>query len=456
MEKCGYMLYRKIERRVREHFESDNGKVLLVSGARQVGKSFIIRHVGSSMFRNFIEINLIADYEGNRLFESVRTVTDFYFILSTVAGDRMGDASDTVVFLDEIQQYPHLLTLLKFLREDNRFRYVASGSLLGVTLRTTTSVPLGSIDIVQMYPLDFEEFLIANGFAPDAISHMRDIFIRNEELPEQLHQRVMDLYRRYLLVGGLPEAVNAFIETHNIVAVRRIQTEIHALYGIDAAKYDSAHRLNIKRIYELVPSNLENKKKRLVFKDIENKNSSRSVDYAEDLEYLVSSGIALEVKAISNPRFPLIESEAKNLLKLYLNDVGLLSNILYRNNVNAVLTDQSSVNLGSLYECAVACQLAANGHRLFYYDNKTYGEVDYLVDDYESLSVVPIEVKSGKDYKRHIALSRFVSTPDYHIHRGYVLSNVNRVECVGSIVYAPVYCSMFFSSEGSGESEIII
>jgi len=449
------MLFRKVEQAINDHLVGDSDKVLVVSGARQIGKSYIIRHVGRRLFRNFVEINLIEDADGAALFRDVKTTDDFYFALGIVAGDRIGDASDTLVFLDEIQQYPHLLTMLKFLRQEGRYKYVASGSLLGITLRKSTSIPLGSISILRMYPLDFEEFLIANGVGRDAIARMRDCFDAMESLSESAHDRVLSLFRRYLLVGGMPDAVNVYLATRNIVKVREIQRDIHSLYAVDAAKYDDEHRLKIGRIYNLVPSNLENKKKRLVYKDIEGKTGKRADDYVEEIDYLVSSGITLEVKAISNPLFPLKESEHKNLMKLYLNDVGLLTAILYRNNVNAVLNDESSVNLGSVYECVVATELAAHDRELYYYDNRTRGEVDYLIDDFDTLSVVPLEVKSGKDYKRHSAMSRFVSVPDYNIRRGYVLSNSRIVETDGKICYIPVYFSMFLGTSAV-DREILI
>ena len=449
------MLYRKIEAAIYQHLSGKSDKVLIVSGARQIGKSFIIRHVGSKLYKNFVEINLINDFDGPKVFENVKTPDDFYFALGIVAGQHLGDASDTLVFLDEIQKYPHLLTMLKFLREERRYRYVASGSLLGVTLKRTTSIPIGSISILKMFPLDFEEFLIANGIGADAIKSIRQHFDARESLSQGIHDKIMSLFKRYLLVGGMPEAVNVYLESRNIVKVRAIQREIHDLYVLDASQYDGEHRLKIERIYNLVPSNMENKKKRLVYKDIENSKGKQARDYEEEIEYLISSGITLEVKAVSNPKFPLTESEHKNLLKLYLNDVGLLTDVLYRTNVTAVLNDEASVNLGSVYECVVATELAAHDNNLFYYDNRNHGEVDYLIDDYKSLSVMPIEVKSGKDYKRHSALSRFVSTPDYHIHQGYVLSNSRDVEIEGKIIYMPIYYCMFLQGTLSDE-EILI
>ena len=417
------MLYRKMEALIEAHLTSDSQKILLIDGARQVGKTYLIRYVGQKLFENFIEINLVEDSLGDQLFAETRTVEDLYLQISMLAGERMKQKENTLIFLDEIQAYPHLLTLLKFLSQDGKFTFIASGSLLGVTLSQTTSIPMGSIRKVRMFPLDFEEFLYANGMSRMAVSAMRKKFEKREALDEATHNKMMDFFRKYLLVGGLPDAVNSYLSDHNIQLVREIQREIHDYYAADASKYDEEKKLKIRRIYDLIPSNMENKKKRVVAKRIEGKKGKRFGDYQDEFDYLVSAGIALNVRAISTPVFPLLESSGKNLLKLYLNDVGILTGLLYGNNIRAVLSDQTSVNLGSVYESVVASELIAHGYQLFYYDNRTKGEVDYLIDDYESLSAVPIEVKSGKDYTVHSALNTFVQNEDYHIKKAFVVSN---------------------------------
>ena len=264
-----------------------------------------------------------------------------------------------------------------------------------------------------------------------------------ESLDASMHDKMMDLFRKYLLVGGMPDAVNAYIADKNIVTVREIQAELHDYYAADASKYDAERKLKIRRIYDMIPSNLENKKKRVVAQNIENKKGKAFRDYEDEFEYLISAGIALQVQAISNPVFPLIESSGKNLLKLYLNDVGILSGILYGHNIRAILDDQKSINLGSLYESVVASELAAHGHKLFYYDNRSKGEVDYLIDDYDTLSVVPIEVKSGKDYTVHSALNHFVQNDSYQIQKAFVLSNTREVKTNGKVTYLPIYYVMF-------------
>ena len=448
------MLYRKMEALIEAHLTSDSQKILLIDGARQVGKTYLIRYVGQKLFENFIEINLVEDSLGDRLFAETRTVEDLYLQISMLAGERMKQKENTLIFLDEIQAYPHLLTLLKFLSQDGKFTFIASGSLLGVTLSQTTSIPMGSIRKVRMFPLDFEEFLYANGMSRMAVSAMRKKFEKREALDEATHNKMMDFFRKYLLVGGLPDAVNSYLSDHTIQLVREIQREIHDYYAADASKYDEEKKLKIRRIYDLIPSNMENKKKRVVAKRIEGKKGKCFGEYQDEFDYLVSAGIALNVRAISTPVFPLLESSGKNLLKLYLNDVGILTGLLYGNNIRAVLSDQTSVNLGSVYESVVASELIAHGYQLFYYDNRTKGEVDYLIDDYESLSAVPIEVKSGKDYTVHSALNTFVQNEDYHIKKAFVVSNERKVTTQGKVTYLPIYDIMFFQNAPADEKDL--
>ena len=441
------MLYRKITSYIEDYLKSDTDKILILEGARQIGKSFSIREAGTRLYPNYVEINFVEDDEGDQLFKNIHKKEDFYLTLSMVAGDRLSGRDDTLVFLDEIQHYPQYLTMLKFLREDGRYRYIASGSLLGITLQDTTSIPVGSIIRKEMFQLDFEEFLMANGFGTEAIAMLRHSYENRQSLTEEHHNRMLDLFRRYLLVGGMPDAVNAYLDTHNIVRVRDVQDNIRSMYADDASKYEKEHskKLLIRRIYEMVPSQMENKKKRIVAQDIRGKEGDRFAQYQEEFEYLVSSGISLAVHAISNPHFPLSESLQKNLLKLYLNDVGMLSGMLYHNNIRPILDDVRSINLGSVYESVVAQELRAHGHKLFYYDNRKQGEVDYLVDDYTAMSAHPIEVKSGKDYTVHCALNNLLKNPDYNIQAATVISNEREIRQDGKITYMPVYLVMFMA-----------
>lgn len=443
------MLYRKIRSYIEEYLKSDEDKILLIEGARQIGKSYIIRDVGTGLYGNYVEINFVVDDEGEKIFKNVHTTEEFYLKLSMVAGTRLDQYKNTLVFIDEIQHYPQFLTMLKFLREEHKYRFISSGSLLGITLKGTVSVPVGSVILKKMYQLDFEEFLIANDFGKDAIDYLRKSFENKQSLSQEVHDKVLGLFKRYLLVGGMPDAVNEYLATHNIVKVRETQEAIRVLYGIDASRYEegAAKKLHIRRIYDMIPSQMENKKKRIVAKDIQNRKGDRFSNYIEEFEYLINSGISIASNAISNPKYPLAESQQKNLLKLYMNDVGMLSSQLYQYNVQPILNDIPSVNLGSVYESAVAQELKAHYNKLFYYDNKQKGEVDFIVDDSRTMSVLPIEVKSGRDYTLHSALDNLMAVPDYNIVSSIVLSNEREIKSKGNINYYPIYYVMFMENK---------
>ena len=449
------MLERKFTQFLEHFLMEETNKILLVNGARQIGKSYLIRYVGKRLFPHFVEINLKEDKEGDQVFADVHTTQDLYIRLSNYYSEPLGDKMDTLVFLDEIQSYPHLMTMLKFLNQESRYRFIASGSQLGVALSQTPSVPLGSVTIEQMYPLDFEEFLWATGISKEWIENIRDFFIHEKPLDERTHHLLLKRFQYYLLVGGLPEAINQYLADRNMARVRQTHRDIHNLYRIDASQYDKEHKLKIRNIYDLIPSNLENKKKRIVYKNIEGKKGKTFSDYADEFEYLTNSGVALEVTAISNPRFPLVESEQKRLVKLYLNDVGLLTHLLYGLNVNAVLQDIKSINLGTVYESVIAQELSAHGFKLYYYDNKKKGEVDFLIDDQEDLKALPLEIKSGKDYTEHSALTKFLETPDYGIDRAIVFSNEREIFMKKGVTYLPIYYCMFLQNDHRDESVIL-
>lgn len=435
------MFYRKIEERINRYYVDKNAKILVIDGARQIGKSFIIRETGKKFFKHFVEINLKDDSEGDKLFESVRRTEDFYLQVSALYGNNLGDVSDTMIFLDEIQVYPHLLTMLKPLRADARYRYICSGSLLGITLQHTF-IPMGSMDEVKMFPMDFEEFLLANSVGKDVISYLRKCFVDQTPPSEGIHKTILGLFKRYLLSGGLPDSVKAFVEAKNVYTMRENQALTYKYYSDDAAKYDKEHSLKIRRIYNYLPSYMENKVKRIQFKKIEDAPKASMGRYQDEFDYLLSSGCVLGAKAISNPVFPLCESASKNLIKLYYNDVGLLTNLLYKNNIDAVLNKDSGVNLGSVYETACAMELFAHGHDLYYFDSKKVGEVDFLINDYENTSILPIEIKSGNDQNNFRAIPKLVKEP-YNLQKGYIFGNENGISSKSNLVTFPIYMIMF-------------
>ena len=435
-------MYRKISKYIEDYLTHDYNKILCIDGARQVGKTYIIRELCKKYFKNFIELNMSNDKIGDKIFANVGTINEFYIQVSALAGEKMDTKENTIIFIDEIQEYPQLLTLLKPLNDDDKYRYICSGSSLGISLSNTTLIPMGSIVEKKMYPMDFEEFLLANSFGEIALNYLKECFI-NKKSPElSIHNKVLNLFKMYLIVGGMPEAIKIFVESKNIFRVKEAQQNIQNYYGADASKYDKEHKLKIKRIYDIVPSNIENKVKRIQYKKIENIDDVRYTKYIDEFDYLISSGIVLDTKAITEPKFPLIQSSSKNLIKLYMNDVGIFTNVLYQTNINAVLEDKG-VNLGAVYETVVAQELICHNHKLYYYDRKKIGEVDYLIDDYNNLSVVPIEVKSGKDYMNFKALTKIIDEPNYKINYGYVLNNDSEIKQIDKIIYMPIYFIMF-------------
>lgn len=435
------MFYRKIEEKINDYYLDKDAKILVIDGARQIGKSFIIRETGKRFFKHFIEINLKNDWEGNRFFENIRTIEDFYLQVSALYGNDLGNVSNTMIFLDEIQSYPHLLTMLKPLKADARYRYICSGSLLGITLQHTF-IPMGSIDEVKMFPMDFEEFLLANNVGKDVISYLRNCFVERIPPAEGIHKTILGLFKRYLLSGGLPDSVKAFVEAKNVYEMRENQTLTYRYYSDDAAKYDKEHSLKIRPIYDYLPSYMENKVKRIQFNKIEGASKASMGRYQDEFDYLISSGCVLDAKAVSNPVFPLCQSTSKNLIKLYYNDVGLLTNILYKNNIDALLNKDRGVNLGSVYETVCAMELSAHGHELYYFDSKKVGEVDFLLNDYENTSILPIEIKSGNDQNNFRAIPKLVKEP-YNLRQGYIFGNENIIEEKSNLITFPIYMIMF-------------
>lgn len=437
------MFRRKIERTLRENFENKNAQILIIDGARQIGKSFIVREIASHFFSNYIEIDLKSDYEGDQLFKGIKSTKSFYLLLGSLYGQKLGSNEDTIVFLDEIQYYPELITLLKDLKKEGRYRYVASGSLLGVTLKHVF-IPMGSIREVRMFHMDFEEFLWANGVNEETVQYLKACFENKQIVEESIHKRILSLFKDYLIAGGLPDAVTEYVLNRNVYRTREVQSQTYSYYRDDCFKYDLEHKLKISKVYDMLLSNMENKVKRITFKKIEGKANSNLEKYEEEFDYLVASGVVNQTRAVANPHFPLNESSSKGLVKLYYNDVGILTNLLYRTNIQAVLGVDLGINLGSVYETVCAMELSAHGHELFYFDSKKVGEVDFMINDYDSLSILPIEIKSGNDQNNFRAIPKLVDpSGHYRLPNGYVFGNRNLFETKDHLTILPIYLIMF-------------
>ena len=430
------MLYRKISTILEDHLLNHPDKITIVEGPPKVGKTTLIQEVGQRLFKNFI----VLDMAEGRSFQKVPSPNDFYLQLSAVARDNLHKKEDTLVVLDNIQACSEVISLLKPLQEEKRYTYICAASYLPDDLLTEDISH--SIHLLHMHPLNFEEFLLANGVNQFALNSLKKSFLAREPLSEPLHTKMLDLFKKYLLVGGFPAAVDCFVKEKNIWRIREIHKKIYKEYLVAADFYDSASSEKARCIYEMLPGCLNRKKKRIFIKNIEGKIGKTYSDYKREFAFLSGSGLVVPVGCLAEPRAPLLLSQKKSLLKLYFNDVGLLSFLFYDKDIRSVLDDMRSVQLGALYENAVAVELASHGRSLYYYDDRHNGEADFLVEDEDSSFFLPIQVRSGKDYSEYSALS-YLCKEAAAAKKGIVLSNERLVREKGNICYLPVYYCMF-------------
>jgi hypothetical protein len=442
------MLSRKIESVLQHFLEDEKKKALLITGARQVGKTYSIREFGHKSFRSFVEINFLENTAAKELFENAKTSKDLLLRLSLVAdGDLI--PGDTLIFLDEVQECKEIVTAIKFLVEEGSYRYILSGSLLGVELKDIRSVPVGYMDIVEMYPLDFEEFMLANKVASRIVEVLREDFEKKIPVDPVIHEKMMELFRLYLIVGGMPAAVEQYLETNNLREVLRIQQSIIALYKKDIAKYDPDNKLYIEDIFDLIPSELNAKNKRFILKNL-NENF-RFSKFSNSFLWLKEAGVALPTFCVDEPVSPLLLSKSRNLFKLFMADVGLLASTYMDDIQIKILNHEKDINFGSVYENVAAQELKAHGFDLYYFNSKKQGELDFLVE--HQGSILPIEIKSGKDYTKHAALSNVMTNPDYNIPEAYVFHNGN-VSRSEKVTYYPIYMLMFVQKAKTQEDMV--
>ena len=435
------MLERKISHYI-EHFYEVNRGALLLAGARQIGKTYSIRKFAKEHFKSFIEINFVETPEAIEIFSTAQNSNDILLRLSVLT-DKPLIKDDTIIFFDEVQLCPEIVTAIKFLVDDGRYRYILSGSLLGVELNNLRSTPVGYMAIKDMYPLDLEEFMWAVGVNKDIIATLKSAWENKQAVDDFVHRKMMEIFRLYLIVGGMPDAVNAYKENNNLQDVIEKQREIIRLYHKDISQYDIARQLNIKEVFDLIPSELNSKNKRFFIKDLNTK--ARMEKYKDEFLWLKDAGVAIPVYNIEEPKSPLKLASSRSLFKLFSNDVGLLA-CQYSDGIQLkILTGDDVINHGSIFENVVAQELHAHGFNdLYYYNSKKMGEVDFVVE--LNGEVCPIEVKSGKDYARHRALNNILNCKDYTIPQAIVLCNDN-YSIKDKVSYMPIYMVMFINKE---------
>ncbi len=440
------MLFRKVKKDI-EEWLSNSKDALLVTGARQVGKSYIIRETLKENNIDFVEFNFIKQTSLIDIFNSTikEDASNFIMALSVAAKRELN--STTVIFFDEIQECKEIVTIIKFLVERGVYRYILSGSLLGVELVNLRSAPVGYLTTIDMYPMDLEEFYIANGLSSSVFEMLKDSFEKVEAVDPFIHNALIDAFYKYLIVGGMPEAVQTFVETGDIEKVKKIHNKIYREYLKDFTKYEKEKKLKLINTYNLIPSELNMKNKRYIFNNL---NEELHFDrYENSFNWLIDAGVALPVYNVTEYMIPLEASKKSNLFKLFLSDVGLLTTYYGSATILKLLEKGKDINCGAMFENAVAQELKAHGFKLYYFNNKKHGEVDFLVE-YKS-ELLMIEIKSGKDYQIHSALSYFLSVNSFN--KAFVFSNYN-VNKKGNIIYLPIYMIMFLYNDFEIEKKV--
>lgn len=434
------MIRRDAEKQINDWI--DNGKdALLITGARQIGKTYLIRNCLKEKNIPYIELNFIENSEYIELFSKSFSSKDIIMRLSLIGGEKLIPGK-TVIFLDEVQECKELITAIKFLVEDGSFKYILSGSLLGIELSDLKSAPVGYMSIFDMYPLSFKEFIKALGVSNEIIDILKQSYKNRTEVDTFIHNKLIDLFNLYLIVGGMPEAVSIYIETSNLEKVSKVHEKIIRLYKQDFSKYEVNNKLKLKEIYDAMPSQLDQKNKRFRLNILGDK---MNYDRAENsFIWLKDAGVAIPVYNLNEPKLPFILNENRSLFKLFFSDVGLLTSQYSLQTKMAILNKEQSINNGSLFENAVAQELLSKGFKLYYFNSKKQGELDFLIElDGE---VLPIEVKSGKDYKKHSALNNVMNDLNYDIPEAYIL-NQNNIEIKDKLIYLPIYMLMFIEND---------
>ena len=434
------MLKRKISDYLESYFTPNRREALLITGARQVGKSYAIREFGKSHYSSFIEINLLEDSIARTSISKASNSKDLLLRITAIASQPLIKGK-TLIFFDEVQVVPEIVTAIKFLVEEGSYQYVLSGSLLGIGLKRISSMPVGYLTVKEMYPLNLEEFYRACGISDNIFSVLEEAFKAEREIDSIIHRKLMELFRLYLIVGGMPAVVQTYLDTNDIKKVVNKQREILSMYVEDISQYDINNKLYIKDIFNLIPAELNNPNKRFILKNLnENAKFSRLED---SFIWIREAGVAIGVYNIEEPKLPLELAKLRNLFKLFSNDVGLLA-CQYADGIQLrILNNDIDINYGSVYENAVAEELYSHGLKLYYFNSKKQGELDFVIKIDDKL--LPIEVKSGKNYLRHNALKNVIENKDYEIEKAYVLYNEN-IKRVGNIVYLPIYLMMFIKN----------
>lgn len=426
-------MYRKDSAVIGEWIRNSN-KALLVTGARQIGKTWLIRdEIDKSGYTRF-EVNFIDQPDMIEYLNAQMSAEEFLIKLKMIMPENC-KLHETIVFFDEIQKCPEIVTKIKFLVDEGSFKYVMSGSLLGVELKGIASAPVGYLTVLRMFPMDFEEFMIANEVSQTTLDMLKEKFDTTTPVDEFIHQKLLQMFFIYLIVGGMPDAVKTYIASKDIREVDKVQRDIVTLYREDFSQYElEDKKLKLKSIYDIIPAELNKQNKKFVFTMLDKE--LKFDRYENSFLWLKDAGVALPVYNVDAPVVPLMASKSSNVFRLFSSDIGLLTSAYPAETKIELINKNGDVNNGAHFENAVAQQLVANGFEPYFCKKNKIGELDFVIE--MGGKVVAIKVKSGKTYKSHKALNNFLNVEDYHIEQAYIFS-VGNVEAEGAVKYLPIY-----------------
>ena len=416
-------------------------KPLILKGARQIGKTYIIQEFCKNEFENYIYINLMDNPQIVDLFEQTIPTEEKFTKMQWILNKNI-DLEKTIIFFDEIQLSEKLISNLKYFCEsDKPFKIICAGSLLGVKInRFHSSFPVGKVKMEYMYPMDFEEYIRANGVQDSTIELLKTCYSEHSEVPEVVHQTMLKLFYTYIVVGGMPAVVQIYVNTHDIGKVVALQREILELYRLDIGKYaEGSDKIKIRAIFDSIPAQLNSKNRRFILNKIDDK--GRMNRYENAFLWLSDAGVALPSYNIEEPQPPLRLNEKRNLFKLFMGDTGLLCAACMENIQFALLNGNMEVNMGSILENVFAQIIKSNGFSLNYFESKKYGELDFVIQN--GMEVDLLEIKSGKDYKKHFALSKVSAVENWEFGRKIIFCSGN-VEEEEGMEYLPWYLAMFY------------
>lgn len=436
----GIMLKRKVTDDIKNWAVTKDKKCLVIQGARQIGKTYIVEKFAEENYEEVVEINFKEMPSAKEIFAGDLTVDTMVMAMRFRFPAYKIVPGKTLIFLDEIQECEEAITSLKFWALDNRYDVIVSGSLLGIDYKRASSYPVGYVDYIRMHGLDFEEFLWGLGITEDMISNLRGYLIRKETVPDAINSQMMNYYRQYIAIGGMPETVQKFIDTKDLREVDRIQRALLQGYQYDIAHYASAEeKVKAEKCYlTLAKQLLEKENHKFQYKEIET--GARAQKYYSSIEWLVRADIIHLCKIVTDIKYDLEDYSRDDFFRAYTTDLSLLIAMKDFSLKQHIIENTLQGNTkGGLYECAIADALYKKGHQLYFYKNKTTKrEIDLIIQ--EDGNVIPIEIKSGNNKATSLTS---ILKKNKDIAYGYKFVDGNLGYSEEGIITLPLYMAAF-------------